>query len=120
VTASPKLKTYFDELNKKIVSITNGVDPAKCKPIDKNKARKMFNLPEGKIVAYAGRYHDILKKSADFLIESRKHVDNATLILIGDGNKSRAAKEGKDIIGFDSMEYGKFMKLLSAADVHKI
>ena len=116
VTASPKLAEMFRRLNKSIISITNGVDPEKCRPIDRNKARKMFRLPAGKIVAYAGRRDRIVEKVIDLLIKSMEHVDDATLILIGDGNKSRAEGEGRNIIGFDSVSYGKLMKLLSAAD----
>ncbi|MBI2135131.1 glycosyltransferase [Candidatus Woesearchaeota archaeon] len=116
VAASPKLGERYHSLNKNIISITNGVNPEKCRPIDKNKARKMFRLPKGSIVAYAGRRDRIVEKSIDLLIKSMKHV-NATLLLIGDGNKSRAEKEGSSVIGFDSMEYRKLMDLLSAADV---
>ena len=117
VAASPRLGKRYHNLNKNVVSITNGVDPEKCRPIDKNKARNMFRLPKGRIVAYAGRRDRIIEKSIDLLIKSMKHVDNATLLLVGDGNKSRAEKEGKNIIGFDSVEYRKLMNLLSAADV---
>src|SRR3989338_2035356 len=53
VAASPKLAEFFHKLNKNVISITNGVNPEKCRPIDKNKARSMFRLPNGRIIAYA-------------------------------------------------------------------
>lgn len=126
-TASPGLKNSVKHLNKNCIVIENGIDKKRIKIISKEKARKKYKLPTGKIIAYSGRYNGTAQKEGiDSLIKAmqiiKKSHKNYHLILIGDGNKQRIEKESDKthIHTFDSVDYQTLMEMLSVADVFVI
>jgi glycosyltransferase involved in cell wall biosynthesis len=104
--------------------IPNLIDDAKLRRWDPTDARRALGLPNGRIVAFVGHYHDV--KGHDVLIDAFRRIrarhDNCWLVLgwSGIGNRARvhAQIERADIqdrvIELGRLDVGQ---LFSAADV---
>jgi len=119
LTVSDSLNQHVKKIRKKpTYTIQNGIDLRYFKKIDKNKARKILNLPKGKIIIFIGALTKF--KGVDILIEAFKEIKNT----IPDAYLLLSGAIYKDInINHDSVIYRKYPKreevitALNAADV---
>jgi teichuronic acid biosynthesis glycosyltransferase TuaC len=98
LSVSEDLKLHIVNLGineNKVIVVPNGVDIEKFKPLKKNNARNLLNLPvDKKIVLFVGSLRSI--KGVDYLIEAAKDFvnTNAELYIVGrdDGLKRSLVK----------------------------
>ena len=119
LTVSDSLNSYIRKFREKpTYTIQNGFDLKERRKIGKSRARKILNLPQGKIIIYIGEISRF--KGVDILIEAFKQVKrtipNSYLLLTG--------KVADNInIRHDSIIYKEYPKreeliaALNAADI---
>lgn len=119
LTVSESLSRYIKSFRKKpTYTIQNGIDLKVFKKIEKKRARKILNLPKGKIIIYIGEISKF--KGIDILIKAFKEVKK----IIPDSYLLLSGKISDDInIKHDSVFYEEYPKreevvtALNAADI---
>lgn len=78
--------------NRKVVNIPNGIDTDKYKPMNREVARSLFNLPQDKTLVLFGAMSGTSEKRKGFhhLVEALKQVksDNIELVVFGTARKN--------------------------------
>jgi teichuronic acid biosynthesis glycosyltransferase TuaC len=103
LSVSEDLKLHIVNLGvneNKVTVVSNGVDTEKFKPLGKEKARSLLNLPVNKnIVLFVGALRSI--KGVDYLIEAAKNFvnTNTELYIVGrdDGLKKSLVKRTHEL-----------------------
>ncbi len=133
--ASPSLAEMVKKIRKgkgPVVVLPNGVDLNICRPVPKEKCRRLLGLPvHGKIITYSGGIRGV---GVDLLIAAFRKLQGTLqraqktygikLMLIGDEIKKRyspvAAASNSKIIVLGSMPYEKLLYCLNASDAFVI
>lgn len=113
-------------LKDKIVVIPVGINTEQFKPMDKNQMRKKYGFDnKDKIIMFVGRLER--EKNLEFLLRAFKNVsksvENARLVLVGDGgekkNLEKLAKqlELDNVTFMGTVSHNKIPEVLSCADV---
>jgi teichuronic acid biosynthesis glycosyltransferase TuaC len=111
LSVSEDLKLHIVNLGineNKVIVVPNGVDTEKFKPLGKENARNLLNLPVDKnIVLFVGALRSI--KGVDYLIESAKNFvnTNTELYMVGrdDGLKKSLVKMAKELKIIDFIKF---------------
>ena len=86
ITVSSQLKQGLIELGvdaDRVVVLRNGVDAEQFRPVDRDLARREFELPEGPVIAGVGNL--VPEKGFELAIEALTLLPATTLVLVGDG-----------------------------------
>lgn len=124
ITVCEALKEPLDSLgipNEKVQSLPNGVDLEMFKPIDRDRVRQELGL-QGPVVLSVG--HLIPRKGHDLAIRALALLDEATLLIVGDGPEmanlnqlvSRTGLTGR-VRFLGAVDHEQLANIYSAADV---
>ncbi|CAD7780153.1 MAG: D-inositol-3-phosphate glycosyltransferase [Candidatus Methanoperedenaceae archaeon GB50] len=100
----------------KIEIIPNGVDLNRFNPeIEVGNIREKYNLPNGNIVLYVGRF--VKYKGVEYLIRAMKYVEHGTLVIAGKGKLERRLKQ---IVRDEKLKNVKFLGYVPDEDLPKL
>ncbi len=118
-----KITTVSEDLKKdiiklginenKVVMIPNGVDSTIFKKQKKNK----LNIPDKKTILFVG--HLIKEKGLIYLIDAMKNIQDAQLLLIGEGNDEQLLKNRspKNVLFLGTKSQKELADYYNAADI---
>ena len=99
ITVADALKSELIALGapaQKITTLRNGVDLDAFAPADRKAIREKMNL-DGPVIVSVG--HLIDRKGHDIVIDALKHIPDATLLIVGEGEKRLALEARAAIVG---------------------
>ena len=100
----------------KIEIIPNGVDLNRFNPeIEVGNIREKYNLPNGNIVLYVGRF--VKYKGVEYLIRAMKYVEHGTLVIAGKGKLERRLKQKSEM---KKLKNVKFLGYVPDEDLPKL